>query len=101
MTAHYGLIRGREWVCRPERHPRGLPRPSGPLIDRCTGELVWTPGLTLGPREQPWVTGSLPLALARAAVLGILPGGFAVAVQALPRLEGEDRPARSLWEVWS
>jgi hypothetical protein len=101
MTVSYGLIRGREWVCAPSRHPRGLPRPSGPLIDRCTGEQVWTPGLTLGPRERAWVTSSLPLALTRAAVLRILPQGFAVAVQALPLGPGEDRPARSLWEVWT
>jgi hypothetical protein len=101
MTVSYGLIRGREWVCAPSRHPRGMARPSGPLIDRCTGELVWTPGLTLGPREGAWVTSSLPLALARAAVLRILPQGFAVAVQAFPRPEGEEPPARSLWEVWT
>lgn len=101
MTTSYGLIRGKEWVCAPSRRPRGLARPSGPLVDRRTGEPVWLPGLNLGPRERAWVTSSLPLALTRAAVLRILPQGFAVSVQALPRPEGEDRPARSLWEVWS
>ena len=88
MTTTYGLIRGRQWVCPPpRRRGRKVPHIPQHLIHAATGEPIWRPGLALGPADQAWVTTSHELALARAALLPLLPGGWRVDVLAWPGSE--------------
>jgi hypothetical protein len=80
----YGLIRGGQWVVAPPRRRGHKVRIPAQLIHRASGEPLWLPGLTFGPAEQAWTTTSHDLAMARAAMLPLLPGGWRVDVLAWP-----------------
>jgi hypothetical protein len=81
MAPLYGLVRCRQWVTAPARPPRLSP--GSPLLSRA-GEPVWPPDAELGPPEQAWTTPDLETALARQALLRILPPGLVTVVRALP-----------------
>lgn len=80
----YGLVRGKDWI-------GGGALPGDPdgslspwicrLVDLRSMELIWKPGLRRVTKDEAWLTTSLELALQRAALLPLTPGGFRVNVQ--------------------
>lgn len=66
----YGLARGRQWIAK----GRSSRIPSGPLVDRCTGEPLWLPRLGLGTADQAWVTTKPEVAAERRQMLMIVNG---------------------------
>ena len=83
-TPLYGLVRGRQWVtCPAERRKVAALPPGSPLITPA-GDAAWLPRTKLGTADQAWVTPDLEAAIARQALLRILPPGLETVVRALP-----------------
>lgn len=80
----YGLTRGPQWVaCPAERRKLAELPPGSPLLSRA-GDAAWLPRTKLGPADQAWTTSNLETAIARQALLRILPPGLVTVVRALP-----------------
>ena len=84
MAPLYGLTRGPQWVTCPaeSRKVAALP-PRSPLLTPA-GDATWLPGTKLSAADQAWTTTDLEAAIARQALLQILPPGLVTVVQALP-----------------
>ena len=84
MAPLYGLTRGSQWLaCPAERRKLADLPPGSPLLSRA-GDATWLPKTKLGPAEQAWATPDLETAIARQALLKILPPGMVTVVRALP-----------------
>ena len=84
MAPLYGLTRGRQWIaCPAERHKLAQLPPGSSLLTPA-GDAVWLPGTKLGAADQAWTTTGLEAAIARQALLRILPPGLVTVVRALP-----------------